>query len=270
MNTPAIEIQGVRKTFRVREREAGAPWWRRQSKDKVALHELDLTVERGGVTGILGPNGSGKSTLIRILATLLTPDAGTARVFGWNVVHEALQVRRHINRVSVEAAFFKELSPWENMVYAARLYGSSATRKRVVEILETLGMQRDLVDQPMKQLSRGQQQKVAIARSFLTAPSLLLMDEPTTGLDPRSKKEVQAVLETLRTGREITVLLCTHDMDEAAELCERVLMLDGGRVLADAGPSELCARYGAGTLEEVFMQLTGKTLEAEELEEVEA
>ncbi|HKC20399.1 MAG TPA: ABC transporter ATP-binding protein, partial [Candidatus Dormibacteraeota bacterium] len=186
MNPPAIQIQGVRKAFRVREREAGAPWWRTAAKEKMALHELDLVVERGGVTGILGPNGSGKSTLIRILGTLLTPDTGTAKVFGWNVVTQALQVRRHVNRVSVEAAFFKELSPWENMVYAARLYGAGGgTRARVVEILELLGLPRDVIDQPMKQLSRGQQQKVAIARSFLTAPSLLLMDEPTTGLDPR-------------------------------------------------------------------------------------
>jgi ABC-2 type transport system ATP-binding protein len=270
MNHPAIEIQGVRKAFRRREREAGAPWWRRNSTEKVALHELDLVVERGGVTGVLGPNGSGKSTLIRILGTLLTPDAGSARVFGWDVVTDALQVRRHINRVSVEAAFFKELSPWENMVYASRLYGQGGTRRRVVEILDSLGLPRDVIDQPMKQLSRGQQQKVAIARSFLTAPSLLLMDEPTTGLDPRSKKEVQAVLDTLRAGREITVLLCTHDMDEASELCERVLMLDGGRVLADGSPVDLCNRYATANLEDVFMHLTGKTLEAEELEEVEA
>jgi ABC-2 type transport system ATP-binding protein len=270
MSKPAIEIQGVRKAFRHREREAGARWWRREWKEKVALHELDLRVEAGGVTGILGPNGSGKSTLIRILGTLLTPDVGTAKVFGWDVVTDALQVRRHVNRVSVEAAFFKELSPWENMVYASRLYGNNSrgTRRRVVEILELLGLPKDVIDQPMKQLSRGQQQKVAIARSFLTAPSLLLMDEPTTGLDPRSKKEVQVVLETLRSEREITVLLCTHDMDEAAALCDRVLMLDGGRVLADGSPDELCARHGAGTLEAVFMNLTGKTLEAEEAEEV--
>jgi ABC-2 type transport system ATP-binding protein len=270
MNVPAIEIQGVRKAFWRREREAGAPWWRRERKDKVALHELDLTVEAGGITGILGPNGSGKSTLIRILGTLLTPDAGTARVFGWDVVSEALQVRRHVNRVSVEAAFFKELSPWENMVYAARLYGQAGMRSQVVEILERLGLPRDVVDQPMKQLSRGQQQKVAIARSFLTAPSLLLMDEPTTGLDPRSKKEVQGALETLRSEHEITVLLCTHDMDEAAALCERVLMMDGGRVLADGSPSELRERYEAATLEDVFMHLTGKAFANEELEEVEA
>jgi len=259
MSSPAIEIRGVRKAFRRRERESGAPWWRRGWKDKVALHELDLTVEPGGVTGILGPNGSGKSTLIRILGTLLTPDAGTAKVFGCDVVTDALQVRRHVNRVSVEAAFFKELSPWENMVYASRLYGNTSrqTRRRVIEILDLLGLSKDVVDQPMKQLSRGQQQKVAIARSFLT-----------TGLDPRSKKEVQAVLDTLRAEREITVLLCTHDMDEAAALCDRVLMLDGGHVLADGTPDELCARHGAGTLEDVFMQMTGKTLEADEAEEV--
>ncbi len=255
--------------FRRRERGVGAPWWRRSWNDKVALHPLDLTVKAGTVTGILGPNGSGKSTLIRILATLLTPDAGTARVFGSDVTEDALAVRRHVNRVSVEAAFFKELSPWENMLYAARLYGGvkPGTRGLVIKILERLGLPHDTLDQPMKQLSRGQQQKVAIARSFLTAPSLLLMDEPTTGLDPRSKKEVQTALETLRSEREVTVLLCTHDMEEAAAMCDRVLMMDGGRVLADDTPEGLRRQFNAGTLEDVFMQLTGRTLEQEDEEE---
>ena len=268
--TAAIQLQGVTKSFRRREREAGAPWWRRDWKAKVALHELDLIVEAGGVTGILGPNGSGKSTLIRILGTLLTPDAGTATVFGWDVVAEPLSVRRHVNRVSVEAAFFKELSPWENMLYAARLYGGGAggTRKQVTELLDRLGLPMDTVDQPMKALSRGQQQKVAIARSFLTAPSLLLMDEPTTGLDPRSKKEVQALLRMLRAENEVTVLLCTHDMDEAAALCDRVLMMDEGRVLADGTPEELGRKYGSGdgpaSLEDVFMRLSGKEFAREE------
>jgi ABC-2 type transport system ATP-binding protein len=266
--TAAIELQGVTKAFRRREREKGAPWWRRGWKDKVALQELDLVIEVGGVTGILGPNGSGKSTLIRILGTLLTPDRGKAMVFGWDVVSEPLAVRRHVNRVSVEAAFFKELSPWENMLYAARLYGqSSGTRKRVEDILSRLGLPLETLDQPMRQLSRGQQQKVAIARSFLTAPSLLLMDEPTTGLDPRSKKEVQSLLQMLRAEREVTVLLCTHDMDEAAALCDRVLMMDEGRVLADGTPDQLCRQHSrdghVATLEEVFMDLTGKPFDAE-------
>ena len=270
MSAAAIQLQGVSKAFRRREREAGAPWWRREWKDKVALHELDLIVQAGGVTGILGPNGSGKSTLIRILGTLLTPDAGKAMVFGWDVVSQPLSVRRHVNRVSVEAAFFKELSPWENMLYAARLYGGGerGTRKRVMELLGRLGLPLDTVDQPMKQLSRGQQQKVAIARSFLTAPSLLLMDEPTTGLDPRSKKEVQELLKMLRVEREVTVLLCTHDMDEAAALCDRVLMMDEGRVLADGTPAELGRLYGnedgPASVEDVFMRLTGKAFTSDE------
>ncbi|TMD00079.1 MAG: ABC transporter ATP-binding protein [Chloroflexi bacterium] len=273
MTSAAIELQGITKAFRRRERETGAPWWRREWKDKVALHELDLVIQPGGITGILGPNGSGKSTLIRILGTLLTPDAGRATVFGWDVVAEPLSVRKHVNRVSVEAAFFKELSPWENMLYAARLYGrgQGGTREKVVEILDKLGLPLDTLDQPMKQLSRGQQQKVAIARSFLTAPSLLLMDEPTTGLDPRSKKEVQSLLQMLRAERDVTVLLCTHDMDEATALCDRVLMMDAGRVLADGSPDELCRRYGVdgrpATLEDVFMLLSGKRFELDGEEE---
>src|ERR1700674_2641984 len=159
----AIEIHGIRKSFRRRERETGAPWWRRAWKDKVALYELDLVVEAGGVTGIIGPNGSGKSTLIRILGTLLTPDSGSASVFGLDVVGEAAEVRRHINRVSVEASFFKELSCWENMLYAARLYGSAdaRTRSRVEELMARLGLSADILYRPMKQLSRGQQQKVS-------------------------------------------------------------------------------------------------------------
>src|SRR5437660_6775693 len=232
MTAAAIELHKVQKGFRRREREPGAPWWRRSWKDKVALEELSLVIEAGGVTGILGPNGSGKSTLIRILGTLLTPDSGHATVFGWDVVNQPRAVRKHLNRVSVEAAFFKEMSPWENMLYAARLYGEAGgrLRPRVEDLLDSLGLETDALDRPMKQLSRGQQQKVAIARSFLTSPSLLLMDEPTTGLDPRSKKEVQDVLRGLRVASDITVLLCSHDLAEADELADRVMILDKRRV----------------------------------------
>lgn len=247
--TVAIALENVSKSF----------------KSKLALAELDLAIAAGQVTGVIGLNGSGKSTLVRIVATLLEPDTGHARVFGYDVVTHPLEVRRHINRVSVEAAFFKEMSPWENLSYAARLYGSPASRPRVLEILAGLGLKGALVDRPMKQLSRGQQQKVAIARSFLTSPSLLLMDEPTTGLDPRSKRDVQQLLARLRQEREVTVVLCTHDLDEAEALYDRVIMLHDGRVLADGTPAELRAGHSdngrPASLEDVFLKLSGRSLE---------
>ncbi len=266
----AVELDGIAKRFRLWKRGPKRAWWSRQREVKVALEPLHLEVATGGVTAIIGPNGSGKSTLIRILGTLLTPDSGTARVFGLDVVADAASVRRHINRVSVEASFFKELSCWENMLYAARLYGSADlhTRNRVEDLMRRLGLPDDAVDRPMKQLSRGQQQKVSIARSFMTTPSLLLLDEPTTGLDPRSKREVQQLLARLRGEREVTVLLCTHDLAEAAALSDRVVMLDHGRVLADGTPNELCHRFSQPNLEEVFMQLSGRSLEEDQEEEV--
>jgi len=227
----------------------------------VALHPLDLTLERGSTTGVIGPNGSGKSTLVRVLATLVLPDAGWARVFGHDVVTDSFHVKRHINRVSVEAAFFKELSAWENLLYASRIYGVAdrSLRQRVEAVLARFGLPRDVLDRPLRHLSRGQQQKVAIARSVLTTPSLLLMDEPTTGLDPRSKREVQRMVADLRED-SVTTLLCTHDMDEAESLCDRVILMDYGRLLADGRPSQL------GRLEDLFFELSGRGMEEADIE----
>ena len=271
LNIAAVEVDGISKRFgQTRPRLMR---WRKPTKEKLALDRVSLHVDSGRITGILGANGSGKSTLIRILATLLTPDAGTASVFGNDVVRHPDEVRRHINRVSVEASFFKEMSPWENMLYAARLYGSGGqgTRGRVEAMLDRLGLPLETLDKPMKQLSRGQQQKVAIARSFLTSPSLLLMDEPTTGLDPRSKREVQELVLSIRRDRAATVLLCTHDLQEAEVLCDRVLVIDEGLVLAEGTPAELIRSHAAtgGTLEDAFMRLTGKRLEEDEEEKAE-
>ena len=274
LNTAAVEVDGISKRFGQAGRIRRLSPWRKGKPPKLALDQVSLHVDRGRITGILGANGSGKSTLIRILATLLTPDAGTAFVFGYDVVTQPADVRRHINRVSVEASFFKEMSPWENMLYAARLYGSGGegTRSRVEAMLERLGLPLDTLDKPMKQLSRGQQQKVAIARSFLTSPSLLLMDEPTTGLDPRSKREVQDLVRSIRRDRAATVLLCTHDLQEAEVLCDRVVVIDQGRVLAEGTPAELIRAHAGrdeGSLEDAFMHLTGKRLEEDEEEKEE-
>ena len=160
-----------------------------------------LSVEKGEIFGVLGPNGGGKSTLIRLISTLLLPDSGKIyRVWIMMSRNNAMQVQQMINRVSVEASFFKKLSPMENLLYGARLYGMDGkqTRKQVVEILTRLGLEKRSIYSPMEEMSRGMQQKVAIARALLSHPQLLLLDEPTTGLDPRSKREVQAVIRELR------------------------------------------------------------------------
>lgn len=260
----AVELQNVSKGFSRSSSAAGR--WRRARRRDLALHPLDLQLRTGGTTGIIGPNGSGKSTLIRILCTLLIPDTGVARVFGSDVVREAREVRRHVNRVSVEAAFYKQLSAWENLAYAARIYGTpmGGFRTRAEELLGRFGLRSSFLDRPLRQLSRGQQQKVAIARSLLTTPSLLLMDEPTTGLDPRSKREVQEMVDELRAERNVTIVVCTHDLEEAEALCDRVLLLDRGKVLADGTPAEL------GPLEPLFFALAGRVMaEADEEEEPE-
>jgi ABC-2 type transport system ATP-binding protein len=257
---PAVEISALGKSFRTGRREAL----------KQALHAVDLTVRSGELVAIVGLNGCGKSTLIRVLATLTFPDTGSVRVFGHDVVRDHAFVRRHINRVSVEASFFKEMTAWENLSYAGRLYGTHGdeVRRRAIRVLSRLGLPRKAVDRPMKQLSRGQQQKVAIARSMLTTPNLLLMDEPTTGLDPRSKREVQGFVEEMHAETGATVLLCTHDLDEAERLCDRVVVMDRGRIVADDTPAALRAQHGRDgtTLEDVFLALTGVSF-AEDREE---
>lgn len=259
----AVELQNVSKGFARSSPAAG--WWRRGRRRELALYPLDLALRAGGTTGIIGPNGSGKSTLIRILSTLLIPDTGVARVFGADVVREAQVVRRHVNRVSVEAAFYKQLSAWENLAYAARIYGTPMRgfRVRTEELLGRFGLRRSYLDRPLRQLSRGQQQKVAIARSLLTTPSLLLMDEPTTGLDPRSKREVQEMVDELRNERDVTIVVCTHDLEEAEALCDRVLLLDRGRVLADGTPAEL------GPLEPLFFARSGRAMAEADADEEE-
>jgi ABC-2 type transport system ATP-binding protein len=254
----AVEVVQLRKQF-------GS---RRRGRRVVALEEVSFTVARGECVAVLGQNGSGKSTLVRLLSTLLLPDGGSARVFGHDVVREERAVRSLVNRVSVEASFFKRMSATENLSYAARFYGlgPSVTRQRIPEILERVGFPVDRASAPMEDLSRGMQQKVALARALLTSPVLLLLDEPTTGLDPRAKLEVQAFVREVRQLQDTTTLLCTHDMVEAETLADRVGILDGGRLLALEAPAALRRRYRADTLEDAFMAATGRTF-ADETEE---
>lgn len=240
----------------------------RKKKVVTAVDDVSLRVERGEVYGILGANGGGKSTLVRLVSTLLTLDSGRIEVFGRDVTRDEMAVKRLINRVSVDAAFFKKLSPYENLVYAARLYGLPArdARREAERILARLGIARTRLGEPLEQMSRGMQQKVAIARAILTSPTLLLLDEPTTGLDPRSKLDVQAFIEDLREHHDATVLLTTHDLAEAERLCDRLAILDRGQLVVEGTPDELKARVQRErglppTLESVFMTWTGRSLD---------
>ena len=236
-----------------------------------AVDDISLEVNIGEIYGILGANGSGKSTLIRLISTLLIPDSGSIHVFGDDVVTESLKVRQIMNRVSVEASFFKRLSSAENLIYAARLYGIPAVEaeRKSKQILERLGFDPDRMNEEMEHLSRGMQQKVAIARALLTTPMLLLLDEPTTGLDPKSKRDVQAFIEEIRQDRNAVIVLTTHDMAEAERLCDKIAIIDKGRFIAEGTVEELIANTlsengDLGTLEDVFIALTGKQIEEEE------
>jgi ABC-2 type transport system ATP-binding protein len=255
---PALLIEHATKRFVVG----------RKKKSVVAVNDVTISIRRGEIYGILGANGSGKSTLIRLVSTLLTLEGGRVEVFGHDVARDEMAVKRLINRVSVDAAFFKKLSPHENLAYAARLYGLDAKKARAeaITILARLGIGEKRLGRPLEQMSRGMQQKVAIARALLTSPTVLLLDEPTTGLDPRSKLDVQAFIEEVRDTHDATIVLTTHDLAEAERLCDRIALINDGRLVAEGTPTELkelVARDYAKepSMDSVFMTFTGKSLD---------
>jgi ABC-2 type transport system ATP-binding protein len=262
VSQPAVVVRDLSKEF---VRKDG----RFKRRRRAALKGVSFEMRRGECVAILGQNGSGKSTLVRLLSTLLLHDGGSATIFGYDAFRETRAVRRLVNRVSVEASFFKKMSAAENLGYAARFYGMgpSETREKIPEILERVGFPPDRRGEPMENLSRGMQQKVALARALLTSPVLLLLDEPTTGLDPRSKQEVQDFIREIRALHDSTILLCTHDMKEAEDLADRVGLLDRGELLFIEPVDEVKDRFGVETLEEAFFAATGRTFEDEKTEE---
>ncbi|HXY81303.1 MAG TPA: ABC transporter ATP-binding protein [Gaiellaceae bacterium] len=264
-DVPAVEVRDLTKVFRRRDRRAGRFARRRLP----ALKDVTFTIARGECVAILGQNGSGKSTLVRLLSTLLLDDGGEARIFGHDAFRDTRAIRRLVTRVSVEASFFKKMSASENLSYAARFYGlpPAVTRVEIPAILEKVGFPSERRGEPMESLSRGMQQKVALARALLTAPVLLLLDEPTTGLDPRSKLEVQEFIKDVRATHDATILLCTHDMAEAESLADRVGLLDRGELLFLEPVADVKRRYGVETLEQAFFAATGRTFDEDDEDE---
>ena len=257
---PALLVEHVTKQFVVGSR--------RKRKRVMAVNDISISIRRGEIYGVLGANGSGKSTLIRLVSTLLTLDTGRVEVFGHDIERDEMAVKRVINRVSVDAAFFKKLSPHENLAYAARLYGMDpkSARAEAIAILARLGIGEKRLSRPLEQMSRGMQQKVAIARALLTSPTLLLLDEPTTGLDPRSKLDVQTFIEELRDTHDATIVLTTHDLAEADRLCDRIAIINDGKIVVEDTPEALKAMVAEvhgqePTMESVFMTYTGRSLD---------
>jgi len=213
-----------------------------------AVDGVDLAVPPGMVYGVLGPNGAGKTTIIRMLATLLRPDAGHARVLGHDVVAEADAVRGRVALTGQYASVDEDLTGMENLVLLGRLLGhrKPAARERAEQLLSAFGLS-DAADRQVKKYSGGMRRRLDIAASILNTPDLLFLDEPTSGLDPRSRSQVWDIVRAV-VGHGTTVLLTTQYLDEADRLSGRIAVVDHGRVIAEGTPGELKSSIGAGTV----------------------
>jgi ABC-2 type transport system ATP-binding protein len=213
-----------------------------------AVDGIDLAVRTGTVYGVLGPNGAGKTTTIRMLATLLRPDDGTARVLGHDIVTEADAVRRSVSLTGQFASVDDELTGVENLVLLGRLlgFGRRAAQERADELLEAFGLA-DAAGRLVKEYSGGMRRRLDIASSIVVTPELLFLDEPTTGLDPRSRNQVWEIVRVL-VAAGTTVLLTTQYLDEADQLADRIAIIDHGRVIAEGTTRELKSSVGSGTL----------------------
>ncbi|APS20550.1 caunorubicin/doxorubicin resistance ATP-binding protein [Streptomyces sp. Tue 6075] len=216
--------------------------------DNRAVDGIDLAVPTGTVYGVLGPNGAGKTTAVRMLATLLRPDGGSARVFGKDVVKDADAVRSRVSLTGQYASVDEDLTGMENLVLLARLLGHSkpAARNRADQLLDGFGLS-EAAGKQVKNYSGGMRRRIDIAASILNTPDLLFLDEPTTGLDPRSRNQVWDIVRAVVT-HGTTVLLTTQYLDEADQLASRIAVIDHGKVIAEGTKGELKASVGAGTV----------------------
>jgi ABC-2 type transport system ATP-binding protein len=249
---PAVDVRDLAKTFRT-------GWLRRRAQ--AALRGVSFTVPHGVIFGILGPNGAGKTTLLSILATLLTPDRGHARVLGLDIRRDAHRLRERINLSSGSASFLWSLTPREILDVAARSYGilGRPRRMRVTALLEQYELAPHAAV-PYNELSTGLKQRLALAKAFVNDPELVILDEPTVGLDPDISIRIRAQIAALRRARRTTILLSTHYMREAEELCDDLVFLREGRILAHGDPSSLKRRTLLG--DRVILAVDGDAADA--------
>jgi lipooligosaccharide transport system ATP-binding protein len=227
----------------------------------VAVDGIDFSVRAGECFGFLGPNGAGKSTTMKMIYGLAAVGGGELRVLGFDVAREPREVKARLGVVPQEANLDDDLTLYENLLVQAGYHGLGrrAARARADELLVLSGLERR-GDAGPRELSGGMRQRLLIARALVGRPQLVVLDEPTTGLDPRARQDVWSALELLR-GDGVTLLLTTHYMEEATRLCDRLVIMDGGRIVTLGSPHELMARHGQPDLESVFLHLTGHGLD---------
>ena len=230
---------------------------RREYGGRVALHELTLRVAAGEILGFLGPNGAGKSTTVKILTGMIKPDSGNARVAGYDVVKDALEVKRRIGYVPESAALYESLTAREYLELVASLYHlpAASTPARVEEMLSRFDLSH-AIDQRLSEFSKGMKQKVLVASALMHRPEVLFLDEPLTGLDANAALVVKELMRGLAAqGR--TIFFCSHVLEVVERICTRIVIIDQGRVIADGTAAAIAADTGASTLEQAFVTLTG-------------
>jgi len=225
-----------------------------------AVDHVNLTVNKGEIYGFLGPNGAGKTTTIRMLCTLLTPSSGSAKVAGYDIVHQANEVRKKIGLVSEKLIMYPRLTASENLMFFGSLYeiNQDSLRKRVDELLDMVQLT-PFKDKPVGGYSSGMRQRLNVIRALLHDPEIVFMDEPTTALDPQSTRFVRDLIKELKEMGH-TIVLTTHVMEEADELSDRISIIDHGKIIATDTPQELKSKYNADNLLEIFLTLTGREL----------
>ncbi|HEY4063177.1 MAG TPA: ATP-binding cassette domain-containing protein [Puia sp.] len=220
--------------------------------DNYAVNGIDLVIPAGGIYGVLGPNGAGKTTTIRMLATLLKPDRGSAKIFGFDVIRDSHIVRQLIGVTGQYASVDEKLSATENLFIFSRLLGLSSrdAKRKTSELLEEFGLT-EAAKRPIAQYSGGMRRRLDLAASLINQPPLIFLDEPTTGLDPRTRNQMWNTIRRLvREGS--TVVLTTQYLDEADQLADRIAVIDRGKVIAEGTPAELKAKVGRASLELVI------------------
>lgn len=236
---PVVEIKNLRKTF----------------GGKTAIEDLSFTVGQGEILGFLGPNGAGKTTAIQILLGLITPTSGTVSVFGMDLNKYRVQILQRCNFSSAYVMLPHNLKVWENLLVFAQLYGVRNPIKKIDSLLELLDMQhhRNAIT---GKLSSGEQTRINLCKALLNDPELLLLDEPTASLDPDISDKVRKLLRRVQRERKISMIQTSHNMRDVEEVCDRIIFVNKGRIMAEGTPDQILQKFDQASLEEVFIHIS--------------